>query len=387
MAAAWCLRCFCYSIPLRLPKTVINVIDLLQRDITSLVTPPVNSEVGRRAIGHAQGLAALFSIITERPLYVSYDLSAKVFDIAIMLLKRAAEHDIAIGGIEVEVAWTLISSLMAFGPNFVRSQLPQLLVLWRNALPKPTSKDTSQGTGRSAGEWSFLLQVREAALGAILSFLRHNSPTLVTLDVARRLASLLSNALNFANAFAGQQGEELRETNLINREAMLRRRVFQCFTALGFSSTTELVQTSLLQSVISLFAGPEAFTGSSVQAAIASSTGNFLSIWSMADGYAYGITSADAVSMSLLESETDGGGAVDCDVKDKLNRDSIETTIDNLVSSVRSHSKMLGFVLSSTLLAHSSQRPFWARASTTLWRSVVRSPLPPTRPGRNLRPP
>ena len=57
---------------------------------------------------------------------------------------------------EVEVGWDCILSLMSLGPNFVRAHLPQLLVLWRNALPKRTSKDTTSGTGGTPREWMFL---------------------------------------------------------------------------------------------------------------------------------------------------------------------------------------------------------------------------------------
>ena len=37
-----------------------------------------------------------------------------------------------------------------------------------------------------------------------------------------------------------------------DREALLRRRVHQCFTAIGFSSIAESTQTVLLQSVVML---------------------------------------------------------------------------------------------------------------------------------------
>ena len=50
---------------------------------------------------------------------------------ATQLLKRAGEHDVKVVRTEVEVSWTLITgtSLMSLGPNFIRSHLPQLLVL------------------------------------------------------------------------------------------------------------------------------------------------------------------------------------------------------------------------------------------------------------------
>ncbi|KAJ7637580.1 clathrin-coated vesicle protein [Mycena polygramma] len=346
--AAWALRCFCYSTPLRLPKTVLVVMELLQRDLAALLTPTAPAEIPLRALGHAYGLAALVSAIPARPLYVSYDASAKVLDMAIALLKRAGEHDVRIAGTEVEVAWTALAALMSLGPNFVRPHLPQLLVLWRNALPKPTSKDVGAAAGRGHAEWGFLLHVRESALGAVLSFLRYNSGTLVTLDVARRIASVLSNALAFANNFispavqdalglsdpssqqalqqsASNLGGAHRGLSLPAREALLRRRVHQCFAALGFSGITDATQATLLQSCVTLFASPDGYAGagSALQAAIAASSGTFTGIWASGDGYAHGVTFIEIGD----EREDDGKGKE----RDPLNRDSVEVAIDNLL--------------------------------------------------------
>ncbi|KAK7064864.1 clathrin-coated vesicle protein [Favolaschia claudopus] len=347
--AAWALRCFCYSTPLRLPKTIIVVMELLQRDLTALLTPAASSDVPLRALGHAYGLAALVSTIPARPLYVSYDASAKVLDMAIAVLKRAGEHDLRVAGTEVEVAWTALAALMALGPNFVRPHLPQLLVLWRNALPKPTSKDLGVGAaGRGHAEWGFLLHVRESALGAVLCFLKYNSGTLVTLDVARRIAALLSNALAFANHFvtpgvqdalglsdpttqaqqnvnAGQQ--QWQPVALPAREALLRRRVHQCFAALGFSGITDATQATLLQSCVGLFASPDGYAGagSAVQAAIAASSGTFTGIWACGDGYAHGVT---FLEIGGDEFEEDGKTGKE---KDLLNRDLVEVAIDSLL--------------------------------------------------------
>ncbi|KAM5530811.1 hypothetical protein V8D89_015522, partial [Ganoderma adspersum] len=317
---AWALRCFCYSTPLRLPKVLLSVVEKLQRDISSLTTPAAPSDIHLRALGHAYGLAALLAVIPDRPLYVSYDISAKVFDMAVQILKRAGEHDVKVAQVEIEIAWTCIASLMTLGPNFVRPHLPQLLVLWRNALPKPTTKDGA--ANRSVAEWAFLLHVRESTVGAIHCFLKHNSPTLVSADVTRRISSLLSNGLAFANTFltsrAALNQEELaadsKGLGIDGREALLRSRVFQCFSLLGFGGVTESVQSSLLQSVISLFASLDGYTGSSVQAAIASSAGTFTTIWQSVDGYAYGLTSLQ----------------IDESPKDWMNRDSIETAFDEM---------------------------------------------------------
>ncbi|KAJ6450153.1 clathrin-coated vesicle protein [Mycena sanguinolenta] len=340
--AAWALRCFCFSTPLRLPKTILVVMELLQRDLAALLTPSAPADVPLRALGHAYGLAALVSAIPARPLYVSYDASAKVLDMAIALLKRAGEHDVRVAGTEVEVAWTALAALMALGPNFVRPHLPQLLVLWRNALPKPTSKDTTPGRGPA--EWGFLLHVRESALGAVLCFLKYNSGTLVTLDVARRVAALLSNALAFANHFISpavqdalglsdpaQQAMVQQQTRqglpLPAREALLRRRVHQCFAVLGFSSITDATQATLLQSCVTLFASPDGYAaGNAVQAAIAASSGTFTGIWASGDGYAYGVTFIE-IGGDELELEDGKAGKE----RDLLNRDSVEVAIDNLL--------------------------------------------------------
>ena len=107
------------------------------------------------------------------------------------------------------------------------------------------------------------------------------SGSLVTLDVARWVASLLSNTLSFANNFISANARDpvdaqlpvivRKGPNLRERESLLRRRVHQCFTALGFSSIPKQTQMVLRQSVVSLFPSPDGYTGSSVQAAIASS--------------------------------------------------------------------------------------------------------------------
>ncbi|EKM52639.1 uncharacterized protein PHACADRAFT_186750 [Phanerochaete carnosa HHB-10118-sp] len=327
--AAWTLRCFCYSTPLRLPKVLLSLVELLQNDLTALTTPAAPSDIDTRILGRAYGLAGLLSVIPKRPLYASYDISANVFYIAVQLLKRAGEHDVKIAKVEIEVAWTLVAALMTLGPNGVRAHLPQLLVLWRNALPKPTTKDGM--SGRSAAEWTFLLSVREYALRAVFSFLQHNSPVLLTADVARRITSLLTNALQFANTFASQKvveetpegtTQEGRGLSLSATDALFRSRIYQAFMALGVSKVSETTQAALLQFAVSLFASPEGYVGSSVQAAIAASSGAFTSVWQSTDCYAYGVTDIE-VNEDFSTDAVEGRG-------DWLNRDTIHASIDDM---------------------------------------------------------
>ena len=112
-----------------------------------------------------------------------------------------------------------------------------------------------------------------------------------------------------------------------DRESLLRRRVHQCFAALGFSSIAESTQMVLLLSVVMLFASPDGYAGSSVQAAIASSSGTFSSVWQSADGYAYGVTFNEIVDLGGIGQEGDSSRGA----HDYLNRDNVEVSIDSLV--------------------------------------------------------
>jgi hypothetical protein len=336
MHAAWCLRVYCSTTPLRLPKVLVAVVEALDKDISLMGTPSAPSDLIDRSRGKAMAIGALMAVIPERPLYVSHDISTRVLDTAVQLLKRAGEHDVKVAETEVHVAWTLMSGLMTLGPTLVKSHLPQLLVLWRNTLPKPTSKDTSVGE-RGESDWAFLLDVREHTLSAILTFLRYNKE-LSTLDVARRITSLLTNTLNFVNGFATAYSDYLREqqqnpntapnsvrasVTLAERECGLRRRVLQCFAALGNSSATEGVQPALLEAAVGVLADPDAggFSGSPAQLAMQASAGVFTDVWSTFDGFGFGVCSRDATDMQRESLPRRG----------TLNRDVVEESLESLV--------------------------------------------------------
>jgi hypothetical protein len=340
VSAAWCLRCFCRTTPARLDSTIAAVLGELTKEIATLGTPVAPADLGSRMMGRALALSALVAVIPGRPLYVSYEVPANILDVAISLLKRSGDQEVGIAAVQIGVAWTLIGSLMTLGPSFVKLHLPQLLVLWRNALPRPTSKDTSLGA-RGEGEWRFLLDVREATLSSILSFLRHNLGQLVNLDVARRLVALLSNTLTFVTAFSTQFAERLGEQqvpssmsgavaspglSLLERETMLRRRVFQCFAALGQSPATESLQSTLVAAAVAAFADPDSYAGSTTQAAIAASAGSFTTVWAASDGYAFGVTSL--VRGDEFPSEGEGVERA----TNGLNRDAVEVEISALLT-------------------------------------------------------
>lgn len=381
IAAAWTIRTLCNAAPTRLSSTIVHVVELLNKDLALFSnpgsTPTAAAEVHKRAIGYAHSLAALINLIPHQPLYVSFDLSSKCMSLAIQLFKQSGSHELHISGIEIQIACILVGSLMSLGPNFVRLHLPQLLILWRNALPKPTAKDASAAQVRGQHEWAFLLHIRESTLGAILSFLRHNGggvngsrltgtggSGLITEDVGRRLVALLSNAVAFSTSFttthAATIAEQLPSTSstlqLIDRDAMFRRRILQCFVALGQNPATRSFQVTLLTQVVVLFSDAEKYVGESpIQASIAASAGTFTSIWDEMDGYAFGVT-------SLMREDTDveiaaGGDKESSRKAVRLNRDLAEDRIDSqlrisilgaaeydpLILSSRLHTDLTGF--------------------------------------------
>ncbi|GAA6022908.1 hypothetical protein JCM10207_006860 [Rhodosporidiobolus poonsookiae] len=344
VAAAWALRTFCNAAPNRLSSTLIHVLDLLNKDLTGIASdgPSQNANVHRRATGYAHALAALINLIPHKPLYVSFDLSAKCMSLAIQLLKQSGNHELHISGVEIQVAWILVGALMSLGPNFVRLHLPQLLILWRNALPKPTSKDASAAQVRGDNEWAFLLHIRECTLSAILSFLRHNGPLasgggLVNEDTARRLVLLLSNGLAFSASFTTAHPNVAVEPTpstssrlqLVDRDVMFRRRLLQCFVAFGQSAATQQYQIQLLQQAVALFSDVDKYFGESALQAAASS-GTFTSIWDETDGYGFGVTSLIDEGRNEVAGGGDAGeveGSANRKLA-KLNRDQAEARIE-----------------------------------------------------------
>jgi hypothetical protein len=185
---------------------------------------------------------------------------------------------------------------MTLGPNFVKIHLSQLLLLWKNALPKPLNRDNM--VQRNLFELSFLTHVRECALGSILTFLQFNS-RLLTLDVTKRLAAMLQNTTMFLNTLPAKKttddvSQKLSPAlQLHDFDLMVRRRVLQCYTKLvelsPASSSEVLLQTNLLPFAVASFAEPDNYTSSSFSTAIASAAGSFESIWEVADNHGFGV--------------------------------------------------------------------------------------------------
>ncbi|KAI6709425.1 hypothetical protein JHW43_008061 [Diplocarpon mali] len=291
---SYCLRTFTLACPQQLLPCLTICMNSINREL-ALLTTGRNSP--RRCVGYANGLSAMISTAPLQPLYGSVDVNSRVLSLATGLLKSSSKSELRVSSTQIQVAWILIGGLMSLGPNFVKIHLSQLLLLWKNALPKPLAKDnTSQ---RSYLESSFLTHVRECALGSILAFLQFNS-RLLTLDVSKRIAAMLQNTTAFLKSLPSKKTTEdisqrlFPSLQLHDLDLMVQRRVLQCYTKLVNLSpaggSEALLQSNLLTLAVSFFADPENYTPSSLSTSIASSAGNFETIWDVGDNCGFGVT-------------------------------------------------------------------------------------------------
>ncbi|CAK1361767.1 Pof6 interactor protein 1 [Cercospora beticola] len=288
------LRAFILACPQQLLPAVTICMNSVKRELKMLGT---QRQSQRRCIAHAYGLAAVLSTSGQHPLYGSVDVYANVHQMATDLLKSSGSSDLRVSSCQLQVAWIMIGGLMSLGPNFVKIHLSQLMLLWRNALPKPMLKENM--TQRNMLEVSYLAHVRECALGAIKSFLTYNQ-RLLTSDVSRRLAGMLENTVAFLQNLPAKRTSD-EPANLLKPglqlqdfEVMVRRRVFECFSQLlrlsPAGSIEATAHSSILPLAVASFSDLEHDAPNSLSAAIASATATFESIWELGDNYGFGVT-------------------------------------------------------------------------------------------------
>ncbi|WYZ40231.1 hypothetical protein EsH8_IV_000572 [Colletotrichum jinshuiense] len=292
--ASACMKAFVLACPQQLLPCLSVCMNSLSREL-SLLTSGRNSP--RRCVGFAHGLAATLSASPARPLHGSVDINSRVLTMATNLLKSSGQSELRVSSTQIQVAWILIGGLMSLGPNFVKIHLSQLLLLWKNALPKPLSKDNT--AHRSPLEASFLTHVRECALGPILSFLQFNH-RLLTVDVSKRIATMLQNTSAFLRTLPSKKTTDdvsqrlTPALQLHDLDMMVQRRVMQCYIKLVNLSpaggSEALLQSNLLTIAISLFADPENYSANSLSASIANAAATFETVWDVGDNSGFGIT-------------------------------------------------------------------------------------------------
>lgn len=289
-----CLRTFTLACPQQLLPCLTVCMNSVNRELNNLTT---GRNSPRRCVGYANGLSAMISTASLQPLYGSVDVNSRVLSLATGLLKSSSKSDLRISSTQIQVAWILIGGLMSLGPNFVKIHLSQLLLLWKNALPKPLAKDNT--SSRSYLESSFLTHVRDCALGSILAFLQFNS-RLLTVDVSKRIAAMLQNTSAFLKGLPSKKTTEditqrlQPSLQLLDIDLMVQRRVLQCYTKLVYLSpaggSEALLQSNLLTLAVSCFADPDNYTPSSLSTSIASSAGTFETVWDVGDNCGFGVT-------------------------------------------------------------------------------------------------
>lgn len=291
--ASHCMKTLVLACPQQLLPCLSVCMNSLNREL-SLLGGQRNSP--RRCIGFAHGLAATLSASPSRPLHGSVEINSRVLSMATNLLKSSSQSELRVAGTQIQVAWTLIGGLMSLGPNFVKIHLSQLLLLWKNALPKPLARDNT--SARSFLEASFLAHVRECALGSILAFLEFNS-RLLTVDVSKRIATMLQSTSAFLKTLPSKKTTDdisqrlAPALQLHDLDMMVQRRVLQCYVKLVNLSpaggSEALLQSNLLTLAISLFADPENYSLNSLSASIANAAATFESIWDVGDNSGFGI--------------------------------------------------------------------------------------------------
>ncbi|KAL9084717.1 MAG: hypothetical protein Q9159_005072 [Coniocarpon cinnabarinum] len=293
--ASRCLKTFVLACPSQLLPCVTICMNSVKREIGQLSN---SRKSPRRCLGFALGLAAAVSTAAQQPLYGSIEAYARILTQATSILKSSSGADIRISSIQIQVAWIMIGGLMSLGPNFVKIHLSQLLLLWRNALPKPLA-DENIGK-RTLMELTFLAHVKECALSSISAFLAYNK-RLVTVDVAKRIALMLTNTTEFLNSLPVRKTSEEPERRLNfslqlqDFDLMIRRRVFECSSQILEINVSEahheILQSSILSAATSCFTEPDNMVSTSLSSSIASSTGSADAIWDVGDNSGFGITS------------------------------------------------------------------------------------------------
>ena len=288
-----CLRALVLACPQQLLICANSCMDSVTQNISQLNESRLHQ---RRSFGYATALAAVISTAKAQPLYGSVEVFSQVLVTATELLKASSGTELRVSATQIQVAWILIGGLMPLGPNFVKIHLSQLLLLWRNALPKPLTQNNA--TRRGSLETSFLAHVRECALGALLVFLEFNG-SLITTDGSRRIATMLQNTISFYESIPPHRQLEEGANRLIpalqlqDLMIMVQRRVLQCFTRLISLSHLEgsgvLSHSNLLSLAITAFAEPESASHQSIESSIASSVSNFDSLWELADNWGFGV--------------------------------------------------------------------------------------------------
>jgi hypothetical protein len=221
--------------------------DSLQKDLSALTS---SSADHLRPLGTSLALSGIFPIASQVPLHVPNELATLAFSLATNTLKSSAQKESKKVSITLHtVAWTLLSGLMAMDATSVKSHLSQCIMLWKEALSKPTSISTSM-----IGESLFdFISNKEGALRSLTCFTKHH-PSLLTNDLGQKLAVLVVNGIQLISShviFTGPYPVPVStivppcRLNYQELEMLFRKRLVEGVTALSrFLPHSTVLQTN-----------------------------------------------------------------------------------------------------------------------------------------------
>ncbi|EEB08355.2 Pof6 interacting protein Sip1 [Schizosaccharomyces japonicus yFS275] len=253
--AAKCLQCFLIIAPSNI-MTVYNEFSTeLKSCFEEVVTPHERIDATFNRLDNLTiGLIAVTVAARKQPLYVSSSMFSELFQTALSLIKASSKNDFLIAQTEIKSGWRLLSVYVSLGPSFTRMQLSQLLLLWKNSLPKPPDSIRTL----NVMEINVDLFTRLESLQALRSFLKHNH-ALITPDVRKRVIIYLNNSLVFLKEIPEirriELGIRIPGSSMLHPELklMVRLLVFECFLKLSAVDGVQLDDQELLWSTVSLF--------------------------------------------------------------------------------------------------------------------------------------
>lgn len=188
-----CLNAYTRMIPSRLHTLIVDVLEILESRLLNKEQKVSLDDL----TGQAGALSSLVSLLRNFPLYASKDVCTRAMSTASLLLKNAGDRDLAASTLIVRSAWRILAGILSLPRHLISVHLPQILLLWRNALPKSSHRETTMAEKRTVQEWSFLLSIRQAVLDSIITYLERHNTSRSEGDVIRRIAALLNHALAF----------------------------------------------------------------------------------------------------------------------------------------------------------------------------------------------
>lgn len=296
--ASCALARFCVVNPLRLRTLLEQTQEILSAALSSVQDEPDAKQLACLE-GSAAALSALVAASASLPLYTSARIPDAVMQMALQMLKRTAHRDLFISASIARAAWGLIGACLQQGFQVVQAHLPQLLLLWKNSLPKYTSSTEPDNAQQpdSAGEWAFILTVREGSLGALWIALKSH-PSLLSLDATRRLTIQLTAALSspvpqkhllHSSLPVGFEPLFSSSSRLLDLLAAYHSRLLTCIYTVESSNFPESFHFDVCRFALRTFAEADLYIDHSAQTAINAAHSSATSAWELADGWGCGI--------------------------------------------------------------------------------------------------